>query len=149
MDAIKVLLDHYALTDPALAPGKFTDPTLQALYDQLVAQGSVSLAEAFKVGAAIEEIDIRDLQTRTPLTDNADIQWVYNSLLNGSYNHLKAFTNALSRQTGETYQPQYLSADVYQSIVTGSMSQGNQGGNGQGMSGRSQGLGRGGRWQKP
>ena len=149
MDAIKVLLDRYALTDPALAPGKFTDPTLQALYDQLVAQGSISLAEAFKVGAAIEEIDIRDLQTRTPLTDNADIQWVYNSLLNGSYNHLKAFTNALSRQTGETYQPQFLSADVYQSIVTGSMSQGNQGGNGQGMSGRSQGMGRGGRWQKP
>lgn len=96
MDAIKVLLDTYGLTDPALAPGKFTDPTLQALYDQLVAQGSISLAEALKVGASIEEIDIRDLQERIAQTDNSDIQWTYNNLLKGSYNHLKAFTN----QTG-------------------------------------------------
>lgn len=92
MDAVKVLLDTYGLTDPALTPGKFTDPALQALYDQFVAQGSVSLTEALKVGASIEEIDIRGLQTRIAQTDNSDIQWVYNSLLKGSANHLKAFT---------------------------------------------------------
>ena len=57
MDEVKLLLDRYGLTDPALDPGKFTDANLQALYDQLVAQGSVSLADALKVGAAIEEID--------------------------------------------------------------------------------------------
>ena len=53
MDEIKLLLDRYSLADPALEPGSFTDPSLQALYDQLVAQGSVSLAEALKVGASI------------------------------------------------------------------------------------------------
>jgi hypothetical protein len=142
MDQIKLLLDRYALTDPALAPGQFTDPALRALYDQLVAQGSVSLADALKVGAAIEEIDILDLQTRIAQTDNADIQLVYNNLMSGSNNHLQAFTSVLTQQTGEVYQPQYLSADVYQSIITNSTGNGNQGGsNGNGYGGNGQGNG--------
>jgi len=135
MDEVKQLLDRYDLTDPALAPGQFTDANLQALYDQLVAQGSASLADALKVGAAIEEIDIQDLQTRLADTDNADIQWVFNNLMSGSYNHLNAFTSVLLQTTGETYQPQYLSADEYQSIATGSMGNGYQGGRGNGNGG--------------
>jgi hypothetical protein len=129
MDEIKVLLDRYALTDPVLAPGQFTDPNLQALYTQLVAQGSLSIGDALKVGAAIEEIDIRDLQTRMAQTNNADIQLVYTNLMNGSYNHLKAFTRNLLAQTGETYQPQYLSAEQYQTSIS-TNGNGNQGGNG-------------------
>ncbi len=130
MDEIKVLLDRYALTDPALAPGQFTDPTLQALYTQLVAQGRLSISDALKVGAAIEEIDIRDLQTRMAQTDNADIKQVYTNLMNGSYNHLKAFTRNLLTQTGETYQPQYLTTEQYQTIITSTNGSGNQGGSG-------------------
>lgn len=135
MDEVKLLLDRYGLTDPALAPGQFTDANLQALYDQLTAQGSVSLADALRAGAAIEEIDILDLQNRLTQTDNADIQWVFNNLMNASYNHLKAFTGALTQQTGEVYQPQYLSADAYQGIIAGAMGNGNQGGRGNGNSG--------------
>ncbi len=92
MDAIKVLLDRYGLPDPALGPGQFSNPDLQALYDQLVAQGSRSLTDALKVGVAIEELDIRDLQTRMDQTDNADIQLVYSRLMIASNNHLQAFT---------------------------------------------------------
>ena len=92
MDQIKLLLDRYGLTAPALASGQFADANLQDLYNQLIAQGSVSLVEALKVGATIEQVDIADLQTRLAQTDNADIQLVYNNLLNGSYNHLAAFT---------------------------------------------------------
>ena len=120
------MLDRYALTDPALAPGQFTDPALQALYDQLVAQGNLSLADAFKVGAAIEEIDILDLQTRFAQTDNADIQLAYNNLMNGSFNHLKAFTSTLTQQTGEIYQPQYLPVDQYQTIIASTSGNGNK-----------------------
>ena len=120
-DAIKALLDRYGLADPASASvGVFTNPSLQALYDALVAQGSKSVADALKVGAAIEEIDILDLQERLAQTDNADIQQVYNSLMSGSYNHLRAFASNLQSQTGETYQPQHLSAEAYQAIVSGS-----------------------------
>jgi hypothetical protein len=135
-DAIKTLLDRYGLADPASSSvGVFTDPDLQALYTELVARGSQSLAEALKVGAAIEEIDIIDLQTRLAQTDNADIQQVFNNLLNGSYSHLQAFVSTLYTQTGETYQPQYLSAEAYQAIISADTpggGYGNGGGNGRG-----------------
>ena len=141
MDEIKLLLDRYGLTDPALAPGQFSDANLQALYDQLVAQGSVSLADALKVGAAIEEIDILDLQARLALTDNADIQMVFNNLMNGSYSHLNSFTSVLTQQTGEIYIPKYLTAEAYQAIVTGTSGNGYQGGNGTTTNGTTNGHG--------
>jgi len=118
MDQIGLLLSRYNLADPAKGAGVFTNADLQTLYTKLVAQGSLSVADAIKVGGAIEEIDIRDLESRLAKTDNADIQQVYNNLKNGSYNHLNAFARSLSNQTGETYAPQYLSADAYQSIIS-------------------------------
>lgn len=139
-DAVMNLLDRYGLEDPAPAQaGVFTNPELQALHTQLVARGSQSLAEAIKVGAAIEEIDILDLQERLAQTDNADIQQVFNNLLKGSTNHLRAFANAFQTRTGETYQPQYLSPEAYQALLSGSaVGQGSRrgGGNGQGGNGR-------------
>ncbi len=139
MDEIKVLLDRYALTDPALGAGQFTNPELQALYTQLVAQGNLSVGDALKVGAAIEEIDIRDLQTQMSKTDNADVQQAYTNLMNGSYNHLQAFTSNLLTQTGETYVPQYLTAEQYQTIITSAGNGQGNGGSGQGTGGQSQG----------
>ena len=122
MDAVKVLLDRYGLADPAQSqPGVFTNPDLQALYDQLLASGSQSLGAALKAGGVVEEIDILDLQSRLELTDQADIQQVYTNLERGSENHLLAFVNILLRQTGETYQPQYLSPEAYQAILDGLM----------------------------
>ncbi len=103
-EAVKALLERYGVADPATGTvGTFSNPELQALYTDLVARGSQSLVEALKVGVAIEELDILDLQERLAQTDNADIQQVFNNLLQGSNNHLSAFTRALSNQTGETY----------------------------------------------
>jgi hypothetical protein len=119
MDAVKALLDRYDLDDPAAGTdvGVFTNPTLQELYDQLVDEGSQSLADALRVGAAIEEIDILDLEERIAQTDNSDIQLVYENLMRGSRNHLRAFVSTLERQVGEIYQPQYLSQTTYDAIV--------------------------------
>jgi len=148
-EAVKTLLDRYGLPDPASSSaGVFANPDLQILYNDLVARGSQSLAEAVKVGAAIEEIDILDLEKRLAGTDNADIQQVFNNLLNGSYNHLRAFSSNLSAQAGETYQPQYLSVETYQSILgSGSATRGNggSGGGGNGAGGGGGGGYRGGR----
>ncbi len=120
-DAVAALLDRYGIADPASASdGVFANAELQSLYDQLTAQGSQSLADALKVGAAIEEIDILDLQEDLATIDHPDIRQVFQNLLNGSYNHLRAFTSTLLRQSGETYQPQYLGLDAYQTIVDGS-----------------------------
>ena len=138
-EAVAYLLDRYNISDPVTGNdlGEFSDAKLQALYDQLVAQGGKSVADALKVGVAIEEIDILDLQERLAETDNAAIERVYNSLLAGSENHLRAFVSNLKSRTGETYESQYLSQAAYNAIVTASGSQG--GGNG------GRGGGRGGR----
>jgi len=139
MDAILTLIDRYGLTDPAQAePGIFTDPNLQVLYDALIARGGQSLSESYYVGGAIEEIDILDLQSRLAQTDNADIQQVFSNLARGSESHLRAFVNVLLRQTGESYVPQYLSAEVYQAILAGA-----SGGYGNGRAGASAGSGQG------
>ena len=119
MEAIKTLIDRYNLPDPVEGKGVgvFVDETLQTLYDQLVAQGSGSLADALRVGAAIEEIDILDLEAYLAQTTRTDIQRVYQSLSKGSRNHLRAFVRTLQRQSGEIYDPQYLDQAAYDRIV--------------------------------
>lgn len=96
MDAIDNLIARYRLTDstPA-APGKFTYPELQALYDELVALGNKSLDDALAVGVLIEQADIADLKDALKITRERPIRNVFTNLLDGSYNHLAAFTSAL------------------------------------------------------
>lgn len=133
MDAVKTLLDVYGLEDPAREQaGVFTNPDLQSLYEELTTRGSQSLSEALKMGAAIEEIDILDLQDSLSRTDNADIQQVYNNLLRGSSSHLGAFARTLQTQTGETYQPQYMELESYNAILDSAAQGGGYGSGGQG-----------------
>jgi hypothetical protein len=129
-EAVKGLLDTFGIPDPAdTSPvGIFTNQDLQNLYDELMAAGSQSLEDALKVGAAIEEIDILDLKASLEFTQNQEIQRVYENLLRGSENHLRAFTSNLERQTGEDYQPQYLSQVEYDAIIVSSSTRGGRGG---------------------
>jgi len=96
MDAVLTLLTRYDLSDPAAAaPGVFNNAELQALYDDLIDQGSQSLSEALRAGVLIEETDIADLQDSLAQTTHADIRTVYTNLLRGSGNHLRAFSRQL------------------------------------------------------
>jgi len=99
MSRIKDLLDRYGLADPAAGKpvGVFTNPTLQQLYNDLMVRGSQSSMEALRVGVAIEEVDIDDLQRYLGLTNKTDITNVYSALLNGSYHHLSAFNSQLGQ----------------------------------------------------
>lgn len=126
MNAVGTLLDRYGVADPVGANpvGVFADPQLQALHNDLVARGNVSLADALKVGAEIEELDIVDLEARLAQTDKADIRQVYTNLERGSDNHLRAFTTTLARQTGERYTPQHLSQAAYDAIVASGIQRG-------------------------
>ena len=132
MNAVQTLLVGYGIAVPENGAGIFSNPTLQALYTDLMTTGEQSLADALKVGATIEEVDITDLQSRLSQTTNTAIQVVYNNLMNGSYNHLRNFVKVLNRLTGEVYQPQYLSADLYQSILTSTNGKRQTTGNSQG-----------------
>jgi hypothetical protein len=141
MDAVKTLLDRYGVDDPAAGHdiGQFSDPDMQALYDDLSAQGQESLAEALKVGALIEEVDIADLIEELVEVEHSDIQRVYEQLLQGSENHLRAFVSNLERQTSETYEAQVLDQATYNKIISAASG----GGSGQapGRGGRGRGRG--------
>jgi|APIni6443716594_1056825.scaffolds.fasta_scaffold28718_2 hypothetical protein len=99
MDAIKQLLATYNIPDPAAGKGtgEFTNPDLQQLYDDLIQQGSISKAEALKVGVIIEETDIDDLNEAIATTRHNDLKTVYSKLLQGSLNHLDAFESSLAK----------------------------------------------------
>ena len=95
MDAVLNLIVGYGLTDPVAdkGPGEFT-PAFQGLYDELIAKGT-NLSEALKVGVAIEELDISDLEKAIESTEVANLLSVYNNLLAASRKHLNAFSSKL------------------------------------------------------
>lgn len=117
--AILALLEKYGLEDPAAgkAPGEFEDPNLQALYDQLMASGRTDEIAALKVGALIEETDIRDINAKKAVTDNPDILRTYDNLLCGSTNHLRAFNEQLLAR-GVTYVPQVITQEEWDAIAS-------------------------------
>jgi hypothetical protein len=117
--AIKAIMEKYNLPDPAAGhvQGVFADPAIQAIYDALVAQGSISFQEALIVGETIEDLDIDDLITHLmDDVDNTDITYTFNNLYKGSRNHLRAFYAHLNFQ-GITYTPIYISQELYDEIV--------------------------------
>lgn len=118
-NSIKGLLDLYSLEDPFQEGiGNFTNPDLSALYLALMEQGAVSLESALRVGAAIEEIDIIDLEESMATCSTDTIVAVYTRLQNASGNHLRAFVRQLEFR-GFEYTPQYLSAEEFEEIING------------------------------
>ncbi len=124
--AVMGLVEYYNLGSTEVkAPGEYESEEFKALYDQLEEQGSQSIEEAMKVGALIEELDIKDLQEKLEATNNENITLVFNNLLRGSRNHLRAFNRQLVKY-GVDYTPQFISQEEYDSIINGENEAGNQ-----------------------
>ena len=149
MDQLGQLLERYGLDDPIAGRerGEFASAEMQALYDDLVAQGSRSEVEALVVGATIEDLDIHDLEMALAEgVDNQDIAMVYRNLAKGSRNHMRAFTTQLKNH-GMEYEAQYIAQNDLEDIVSSDWERGQadgqeRGGNGKGK-GRGQGQGQG------
>jgi len=111
-------LDRYGLEDPVGKdiPGVFKNEELQKAYDELVEEGSKSIQDAILVGAYIEDLDIYDLERLIEETDNDDIKIVYQNLLKGSRNHLRAFDRQLQRYN-VTYEAQFITQEEYDRIA--------------------------------
>lgn len=90
---VQGLLVSYNIVDPTvgLAEGEFVNQDLQALYDSLLASGSVDRAGAIAAGIAVEEKDIADLEAMLATDLPSDVASVLERLLSGSQNHLAAF----------------------------------------------------------
>lgn len=109
----------HGLTDPTVgkAAGAFVNAELQELYDTLVKKGAEGLIEALKVGCLIEEVDIKDLMDRkAEVIDEPDIVQVYDSLMCGSRNHLRAFNRTLENKGG-SYTSVVLGQDAFDAIA--------------------------------
>ncbi len=119
MDALACLFEKYDLNDPVgeNGPGVFVNQELQSLYNSLTEQGSESLEGAFLAGAAIEDVDIRDLIDLTEAMDNEDIIAVFNELTKGSRNHLRAFNRQLSLVEA-SYTAQFITPELFTEIVS-------------------------------
>lgn len=149
LDAVMLLINTYTTLELEEGEaGTYDNEDFALLFDQLVTMGSESLEQAYTVGALIEELDIFDLASDLELTTNENIILVFENLMRGSRNHLRAFNSNLVL-LGVTYEPQYLDQLTFDEIVNSPMEQGqryarqNRGGNrygGQGGNGSGDGT---------
>jgi len=77
------------------------------------------------------EVDIEDLALYLEEVVPADVAMVYDRLLSGSENHLRAFASQLG-SAGDDYEPKVLDEDTYDGILA---SQGQRCGHGGGNGG--------------
>lgn len=124
-ESVRVLLEKYDLDDPNAThtAGVYANEDLQKAYDAFLAKGEQSLLEALKVGDEIEELDIADLQRLLLDVESEDIRLVYEELLRGSRNHLRAFMKGITQQGG-TYTAVHISQADFDAIANGSMEKG-------------------------
>jgi len=117
MDAILKKINLFGLTDPALpGVGNFSNPELQVLYDEMIAQGKRTYIDSLIVGATIEDKDIMDLVAAIKGTNNLTLKTTYENLLEGSKNHLRAFVGLLRKQ-GLDYEPQFIDQALFDAIL--------------------------------
>jgi hypothetical protein len=144
MDRILCLLNYYNIEDPVIDQiGVFSNTDLQDLYNSLVAQASISLIDAYTVGATIEDVDIFDLDEYMNETTNEAILTIFGHLECGSENHMRAFSRLLNNNSS-VYTPQYISQEDYDAIISassGSCGDGTGNGNGNGNGGNGNGGG--------
>jgi hypothetical protein len=119
MDAVGHLLERNEIEDPVgdNGAGVFTNEDLQRLYLRLLLKGLQSRDDAITVGAIVEDKSVFDLQEMLKRTDNLDFKVVYESLLRGSRNHLRAFHRQLTKYD-LTYTPNFITQDEYNEIVS-------------------------------
>lgn len=122
MDSVTVLIERYGLDVPSesVVPGVFSHAELQALYRDLTEAGMQSPEDALRAAALVEETDIVDLQGAISRTDKEDIHYVYQNLMRGSENHLRAFVKNLEGR-GELYSPVVLTQEEYSEIISTSV----------------------------
>lgn len=120
MNSVLNLMNKYGIPDSASTEiGVFNNPDLQTLYNSLTKQADISLIEALKAGATIEDLDINDIDDFTINTTKPDLLNVYANLNCGSKNHIRSFTNQLEINEA-TYVPQYISVEEYKVILSSS-----------------------------
>ena len=118
-DAVANTIERVGIEDPVVDDtiGVFVDPRLAKLYQEMVDEGMSSVINALHVGATIEEVDMVDIQSAIDRAEAPAIIALYESLLCGSRNHLRAFTAELE-SAGQPYVAQFLDPSEVEAIVS-------------------------------
>lgn len=97
VELVLYVMNRYGMPDPLTsdATGYFVDPLLSGLFQRLVALGNQSPVHALVAGALIEDLDMVDIHAAILRTDNRDVATVWQNLVRGSRNHLRAFYGRL------------------------------------------------------
>lgn len=102
--SVSNVMKHYgiSLPDRGNIVGKFINPHLQKLYNELIALGKKSPVDALKAGIMVEVTDVEDLDKYLKTATSPDVKALFKFLRAGSYNHYNAFNWWLKRLTGKT-----------------------------------------------
>jgi len=119
MNIVASILDDANVSYTILPEGEFENQDLQNYYNQFVNDGQISLLNALKIGATIEDLDIVDLEDYMNATTNTAIINAYQKLQCGSRNHLRSYVSQIVTN-GDTYTPQFLSLIEFNEIISGS-----------------------------
>jgi len=116
-NAVKTLLDFYEFPyEISEETGVFINEEIQNLYDAFLAEGAISMENSLVAGAKVEEIDIADLMSLIETTTDEHALLLYNNLLIGSRNHLRAFYRNMLVY-GIEYTPYILDQNLFDEIV--------------------------------
>ena len=94
MNYMASLLTKYKQWNPTTnrKAGVFYNEDIQALYNQLILEGSAGIIQAFGVGVKVEEVDIATLEEILLKPVPADVKAALELMLAASNIHLEAFT---------------------------------------------------------
>jgi len=120
MNNVSYLLDIYGIHNPALdlKIGEFSIQELGNLYNKFIRQIDISLIDALKVGATIEDLDIHDIDELIENTTNSHLLTVYDRLNCGSRNHMRGYMMHLYSYKS-IYEPQFISNEQFEHILSG------------------------------
>lgn len=112
-------IDKYNLTDPTegMTAGMFASQSLQAHYNQSIAEGSPSLMAAYITGAKLQESNLITIQNQLDrVANNRDLRNIYDALHIATRNHLRIMIKGVNANGG-SYSPLFIDAEVFQDIV--------------------------------
>jgi len=109
-----VILDKNGSTDNK--PG-FTTPQAETIYHESISKGSLSVIDALKRGALLEEMSLLALHEAKAVTIKSDLLHTFDILAMGSKNNLQAFNKRL-KMYGITYEPGLLDQKDFKNIIS-------------------------------
>ncbi len=120
MGFVAEILTKYGLNIPQNPAGVFNNAEYQKAYNEWLPKGLADSKDALYIAAYIEEMDILDLMDAIEnIAETDDIRAMYEELLAGSENHLRAYNKFIGIELGLTYQPQIMDQALFDAIIAG------------------------------